>query len=144
MKKILIILLILSLLLSGCGSPANTPDTPTQEPVLNPTEETRIDIETDEALAPSEPTYNQQPMAAVSMPIVTDTLTADNGTVIAQLKHQNIHLFVQDQQIADMVIIDFLNRQDAHLSEAEQLKEQAKSVMSSCFSSAFLRNTPWA
>ena len=130
MKKLLIVLLILSVILSGCGVKINAPDAEGQSTGPSPTDETFTVIEKDEAVAPTEPVYAQQPMAAVSLPVITELTTAEDGMVVAQSRYQNIHLYVQDQQIADMVIIDFLNRLDTHTAAASALAEEAQQVYS--------------
>lgn len=68
----------------------------------------------------------QQPMFAVALPVVTDEHKADEGAVLLRSVYQNMELTVPDPEVADEVIIDFLNRIDPMTSEIDALLVQAK------------------
>lgn len=128
MKKILIFVLVLTLLLSGCQKPAEgTATEPTTEPItVMPTEDTSEDpteIETEAAPAVE---YNQQEMVSVSLPIETDVVTEESGNPIFTHKYQHMQLVTQDPAVADSIILDFLNRQDAYRSDVDALSQQAQ------------------
>lgn len=68
----------------------------------------------------------QQPMFAVALPVVTDEHKSDEDAVLLRSVYQNMELTVPDPEVADEVIIDFLNRIDPMTSESEALLAQAK------------------
>ena len=79
------------------------------------------------------PTYTQQietddTLVAVSVPAVTENTTDNNGTVLFQYTYQNMSLVLDKPQVADKIILDFLNRVDSTLTTAESTKEMAKSA----------------
>ncbi len=113
---ILAVLLVASL--SGCrkvpvATPSTTPTQTTAATEPAPTE-TQPEIMVD-----------QQPMAAISMPVVMEDKTTDDGTVIFSYVYQNITLTVPEPEVADAVIVDFLNRTDHH-ETADSLYAAAK------------------
>lgn len=108
MKKVLPLMLLICVLLCGCREivPAiEVTEEPTVVETVAPTEETQ----TTETL-PIEAVYTQLPMNAIALPIVTEK--NDNQDHI--FTYQNIYLFCQDQEVADRIILDFLNHQDDH------------------------------
>lgn len=68
----------------------------------------------------------QQPMFAVALPVMTQEHTAGDGTVLLRSVYQNMELTIPDPEIADKVIIDFLNRTDALTTVDDTLLTQAK------------------
>lgn len=102
MKKIIALLLTAVLLsgLVGCGR-----ETVQWDPTYN------IPINT-QATSPTNTQPQQLPMISVSLPVVTQDYTSDDGTVIYKHTSQNINLIVPDPEVADKVILDFLNRTD--------------------------------
>lgn len=123
MKRILVILLVLSLLLAGCGKapqmdaaePSGVTDPSTPAHPSEPAVE-------DDSMAPS---YTQQPMVAVSVPATTKYVTDDNGNVLFSHTRQNIHLTLQDPEVADKIIIDFLGRIEQTNVLADMIYKQA-------------------
>lgn len=108
MKKVLPLMLLICVLLCGCRE--NVPAIEvTEEPMVietvAPTEETQA-AET----LPIEEVYTQLPMNAIALPIVTEKNDNQDDT----FTYQNIYLFCQDQEVADRIILDFLNCQDNH------------------------------
>lgn len=67
----------------------------------------------------------QLPMYAISLPVVTETESATDGTTIFKHTYQNISLVIPEPEVADKIILDFLNITDLH-SEAEALKNTAE------------------
>lgn len=108
MKKFLLWMLILSLVASlmGCKVPAP----PATEPTTQASEPT-------ETTAPA-PVVLQSPMIAISLPMVTQTETGKTGDVIFYRTYQNISLTLPESEVADKIILDFLNRTD---TEADSL-----------------------
>ena len=132
MKKLYIFLILISLLLTGCTrKPDGTISTP-----IEPTEQSEIqetipaETESKESEPASEspsPTYTQLPMSAVSLPVTTKYHT-DGETVIYHYSYQNIYLTTQDQQVADAIIIDYLNRLDNSHAISSDLAEQVNAA----------------
>ena len=126
MKKTAI-LLILSLLfsLSACvQAPAPTqsttvPTVATTAPTTQPTV-----VTTEPAMVP----VTTAPLISVSLPTSTETVYANNGTEIFSYTFQNINLITQDGDVADLVIIDFLNRIDATRLTADRIYALAASA----------------
>lgn len=120
MKKATIYMLIFGLLLAFTGCKPATPPSDTQ-PSSVPTESVQ-----EETTLPSTPAIIQQkPMASVFVPFTTETTTAEDGTALFHYEYQSMSLTVQDPEIADRVIIDFLNRIDGTRSIAENMANRA-------------------
>ena len=129
MRKTIALLMLLSLLLqlAACSAqelPAQSTapadivsTTPSESPLI---EETTA--ATEQTLLP------QAPLVAVSLPTHTEAATAQDGTVIFNYTFQNISLITQDADVADLVIIDFLNRIDATRLTADRIHSLAKSA----------------
>lgn len=129
MKRILVLTIIISLILCGCAGNSTTTEAtiPTEKPTtaIEPTIESDIQTVPVEPLAPVEPVYTQQPMVAVSLPLSTEYTTSDDAHVY-HYTYQNMYLTLQDQQIADQIIVDYLNRVSANNSVSEELAAQAQ------------------
>lgn len=114
MKKNILLLLSLSLVLSlmGCAadkSPESTLSKP--EPSVTetqPTETTTL-INSD---------IDQLPMYTICLSPVTEEETAEDGTVVFRNCYQNISLIIPDPEVADKIILDFLNRTDSTDTQA--------------------------
>lgn len=113
MKRTFLISLTLFLIISLSACNQTIPD-PTTETQPQTTATTSVEF-----------VATQKPMAAVSLPFENDLRSADDGAVIFQYTHQNMRLILPDPEVADMVILDFLNRIDSHYPEAESLFEAA-------------------
>ena len=128
MKKLLILLTVFCLLFSGCGksgdATSNTLPPEISVPDTNQTPEQDLQ-EVPEGNA--EPVYSQQPMVAVSVPITTEYTTLDDN-LLYYYTYQNIYLTMQDQQVADTIIVDFLNRLDCNHADSKDLAELAHSA----------------
>lgn len=128
MKKILIIILLLTML-TGC--------TATQEPVqteaIIPTEvvaEEQVSETAPPAVSETEPEpeATQLPMVAVYMPMRVDSLTDDSGKLIYRSKTQSMQLTLRDPDVADKIIIDYLNRVDSHREGIESVKQASQNT----------------
>lgn len=102
MRRIISLLLtaVLLLGLAGCGR-----ETVYWDPTYN------ISIPT-QGTSPTETQPQQLPMVSVSMPVITQDYTTDDGAVVYRHTCQDISLIVPDPEVADKVILDFLNRTD--------------------------------
>lgn len=111
MKKIISVILCLGLLLSVCGcKEEQTPETePSSTPVTTAPEETEPSLpqETTEPM----PQY-QLPLLSVSIPLINETFRANDGTALLNYAYQDISLILEDHQVADAIVIDFLNLVD--------------------------------
>lgn len=65
------------------------------------------------------------PLLAVSLPVITQSETAEDGTVLFNYTFQNLSLVLPDPEVADNVIVDFLNRIDQTAFEAETIRTAA-------------------
>ena len=125
MKRILLYILVISFLLSGCTA--------------KHVDETAADLPTDGSAIQNEPisvipesttpVYMQQPMIAISMPLVTE-YTSNNDAVVYYYTYQDIYLSLQDQQVADTIIINFLNRLDQAHRVSQDLAQHASDTYS--------------
>lgn len=112
---ILAVLLILTI--SGCWKPViDYPQDVTT--LVNPTETS--------ATSEYYP-VSQIPMVAISLPVISETQSADDGTEIFRYAYQNISLIVPDPEVADKVIVDFLNRTDIQ-NDADEVLTAAKNA----------------
>lgn len=133
MKKLLC--LVLSILMtasfSGCKSvdqennstsSSATPETITIPYTSLPTSD---NTESSDSITPTQPSV-QIPMASVFVPLITENELADDGTIIFSHTYQNISLILQDPDIADKVILDFLRRMDTGNQSAQKIKIMAQ------------------
>ena len=125
MKRFLILLVCTVMVLTGCSPkqqsdsfvpsispdtvPAETNEMPQDEPVTEP-----VELEYTEILS-------------VSVPAFTETFARDDGTELFSYTAQNMQLLLPDEEIADKVILDFLNRVDTARSDAESVLAAAQS-----------------
>ena len=107
MKKGAIYLLVLAILLSicGCAMPSSSENTPSDK--------------NNQSISVQLPTFS------VCMPIITEATNSANGATIFISKFQDISLILPDPEIAERIIVDFLNRVDAAQSQAETIKVAA-------------------
>ena len=70
------------------------------------------------------------PLIAVSLPTQTQNEYHENGTVLFQYTFQHMSLVLHKPQVADKIILNFLNRVDSTTASAESTKEMAKSAYS--------------
>lgn len=72
------------------------------------------------------PDATQKPMLCLAVPIVTEEISADDGTVISKHIYQSISLTYPDAGIASSIMLDFMNRIDPEDSAAETVQQAAK------------------
>ena len=118
MKKLLCLFLCICLLLTLVGCRKKKNDTPD----LNAS----TDTTSGQPSAGSDEAGIADPMVAVSVPSVTeDTLSAD-GAVVFQYTYQHMSLMLNKPEVANKVILDFLNRVDSTKQAAEDTATMAK------------------
>lgn len=121
MKKQICFILALCLVitLSGCFRADNSPSQTPNNTTGNQETQTK----------PTEPNFNET-MVAVSVPTITDDTVAEDGTVICQYTYQHMSLVLHKPDVADKIILDFLNRVDTTTGSAEDIAEMAKQAYS--------------
>lgn len=133
MKKIISAILALVLLygLCGCSMPShnnNDSTSPKPESTYPST-----DPSTTPSSSPSDidtPSTQLAPMVSVSLPVTTLPGKADDGTVIFNYTYQEISLTLNDPDVAENIILDFMNRVDGTRVEADKIYENAKNEYS--------------
>ena len=121
MRRIIspILTLLLLLSLSACTRKPSMSPVPTQAVPPGAT------VPTTSNPAP----IQQQPMVAASLPLVEENLKADNGDILVKhVYNKSLELILPEQDIADAVIIDYLNRTDSWHTAAEELYTEAKTA----------------
>ena len=126
MKKLLCILFTFTLL-SGCVAhpqltpsettlPMNTDTTPAISNVPDSTETEPV------------PLFPQRPMVAVSMPLNIEIAQNDDGNVIFRSTKQSMQLTMRDPDVADKIILDYLNRVDVHSQAIDAVHDAAEAA----------------
>lgn len=122
MKKNLSILLCTAVLLClpACKDTDETVPTTTQA----------IAVTTSESTLPEETLPQVDlphiPVAAVTLTPTTEAEILPDGTVLFAYNYPTIHLSLPDGEMAETVMLDFLNRIDATGAQAQQVKEAAE------------------
>ena len=116
MKKFIIGIICFAMMYCICGCSLFT--TNMSDNSLSTTQPQNNTVETTEQIIepttqPEELPVAQAPMISVSVPITTETESAEDGTIIFKYSYQNISLILPDPDVADKIIIDFLNRIDS-------------------------------
>lgn len=125
-KSTLVLFLLLLLSLSACRQTPQNPSVMTEDPIQTQLPETNgPEQSADATVTPS--VVPQKPLAAVFVPSVTEKVCADDGTEIFAYTHQSMSLVLQEVEIADKIILDFLNRSDT-ASTAQQLLASARNA----------------
>jgi len=125
MKRLFLLLLCCSLVLSGCfGKPAQEALIPQVAPATVPVEPTGT-IPPEPATLPVEIEYTE--MLSVAVPTFTETFALEDGTELFNYTAQNMQLLLPDKEIADIVILSFLNRVDTARLDAEAVLNAAQS-----------------
>ena len=126
-RVLLVILLAVFSLLAACSLPGTTdPSTHPPDTTAAPPAESAAPTTTPTTEEPTQPLLPQGSLITVSLPVTTETVEAGDGTVIFTYSFQNISLISQDPDIADLVIIDFLNRIDAARFTADRICAMAR------------------
>lgn len=122
MKKIIALLLCVSIFAAtGC---AKEPTLTTTAPSTETTAPTPTDTQPTETTIPF--TSVDGPFLAFSAPFLKEDYHAEDGALLLTCTSQNISLILQDPQVADAVVIDFLNLTDYENASGKQLLADAK------------------
>lgn len=140
MKKMIAALMILMLLFSlvACRK-TEAPQTTTSSAV--PTAPTVVAPSSETTATEADFTVYQQPLSAISMPLVSEETYADDGTLIFSYRYQNVFPILQDSSVANAVSVDLLNRIDAYRSEAESIRNAAMQAYTALNWTPFFCNT---
>lgn len=117
MKRLIIALCII-LLLCGCTNTAK------------PNETASTTVTTENLIATeSTPLHNEpiQTLTCVSVPSTTEEFCLEDGTELFSYSYQHMDMIYQYPEIANKIILEFLNRVDRSQSQAKNILETAKS-----------------
>ena len=117
MKRVICTILIIGLVFSFLGCKKKKPN-PSEPPEGNSTPSSSVNTQDD----------FYKTMVAVSVPTVTDYTTHEDGTVLSKYTYQSMSLVLHKPQVADKIILDFLNRVDSTGASAKEIANQAKST----------------
>lgn len=124
MKSKILCLLCIALLLSGCIQ-TEIP----QEPL--PTQTEKLAENTETLPQPEEQdVYLTHELLAVSVPAFTEISQAEDGTELFSYTAQHMQLIFPDEDVAESVVLDFLNRVDTARSDAAAVMQAARSEYS--------------
>ena len=131
MKKLFVIIVVL-LLLTGCMP---QPQISTQQPTTEPTQnndpvvaETAPTQAQTEPPTEPEPEILQQPMIAVSLPVSVQTLNNSSEQPVYHSSRQSMQLTIRDPEVADVIILDFLNRVDSYTEAEDAIRQAAENA----------------
>ena len=113
MKKILILILCFLFLFSGCG---------TQQQEVIPAETLPFPTET----SATEPVSSDTVLYAVSVPAVKEIYQSEDGTELFSYTSQHMQLILPNEDVADNIVLDFLNRVDSTAKNAESVLTAAQ------------------
>ena len=120
MKKIVWVLLIILLVLSLVACLLWLKDKPRD--AQDSTDGTSVTQETINTTQIAE----DKTMVAVSVPAITEDTVADDGTILFQYTYQHMSLVHSKPDIADKIILNFLNRVDTTRAAAQSTADSAK------------------
>ncbi len=123
MKKYIAILLVLAMLFTLCACRKKKP-----EPTDSSVSSSDITTESQNTTEDTGDIIEFTDMVAVSVPAVTETAKASDGTVLFEYTYQNMSLVLNNEEVANKIILDFLNRVDTTKLPADSIKESAKSA----------------
>ena len=122
--------LFLALSLTFCTGCALLPSETTNNTTVDTSDQAETTQFTTEGSS-AEPVVLDGDLTAISVPVTTESVIAEDGTEIFRFSYQNISLTMSGQAAADQVIVDFLNRIDTQRSTAESILSSAKANYSS-------------
>ncbi len=119
MKRIISLILVICLVitLAGCRPKGK-----------NPAEQNNTDNNVTQSTLTETQWPENKNMVAVSVPAVTEDTVGDDGTLLFQYTYQHMSLVLNKPEVADKVILDFLNRVDSTRTTAETIANTAKTV----------------
>lgn len=134
MKQLLIPILCLALILSGCRANPNetTPNTDVTDvtaPISESTNATIAPTLPPVTVLPTEPSQFPQapqlPLTAISMPIIKDAQFSTDGTLLCHFRYQSVSFLHADAAIAEAVVVDLRSRIDREYALSNEIRQQA-------------------
>ena len=125
MKRFLVLLLCVIIVLAGCAQKPESDSLTPQTTLEAETTETTTIPQDDIATEPVD--FELTEILSVAVPVFTETFSLDDGTELFSYTAQNMQLLLPDEEIADKVILNFLNRIDAARFDAESVLKAAQS-----------------
>ena len=126
MKKIqcLVLALLMLFTLAACTStPAGSGDTTASTTAATDSSATS---NTETTIPDSDPGAPLQlPITAVSMPVITEQTTAEDGTVLFTHIYQDVALIAPDAETADKIVLNLLKKIDESASTAQNIRQMA-------------------
>ena len=127
MNKVIALSTVLSVLLTltACIT-QNTaqPEITQTQPEISTEATTQSTVETTSALTD----IQQLPMLSIALPVIKNTTTGEDGEEIFSHIYQNIALVTPDPEVADKIILDFLNKVDAISADVDARRDAALSA----------------
>ncbi len=127
MKKYISIILALALLFTLCAcrrkKPASTDSSTNSSSDTTESQDTNLDDDGE--------IIEFTDLVAVSVPAVTESTKAADGTVLFQYTYQNMSLVLNNEDVANKIILDFLNRVDTTRVPANSIGESAETAYKS-------------
>ena len=125
MKRFLILLLCSILILSGCANnQESAPTIPQNAPESTP--EIQVEPATEEVTEPVVTEEKNTHLLSVAVPASTEHYVAEDGTELFAYTAQHMELLLPNEEVADKVILDFLNRVDEGRLDAEGIMHAAQ------------------
>lgn len=125
MKKAIVLCLCLAVLMTGCAKkePIQSPieEIPSQSPV-QPEASQEVTV----GIIDNEQAEINSELISVSVPLICEQVNAEDGTELFAYQRQHMQLTFPNAEVAEKVILDFLNRVDATGEDAEFILEAAK------------------
>ena len=118
MKKVLILILCLLLFCSACRSDI-------ENPTIDPTPAHTDPLPTETIEQTDPPVVYSVPLIAVSMAVRE---YESGNPILMHYSYQDLHLTLEDPQVADAIAIDFLNAIDPESGAAAKLYKEASST----------------
>ncbi len=126
MKKLLLctVCVLAVLFCAACSFIVPDQTQQTSQPTTQATTEATVESTTP-------PTYDvtyRAPLAAISLPAISEQTLAEDGRLIFTYTYQDISLVIQEAEIAETIAIDFLNRTDFANTAAHTVAQAAQTA----------------
>lgn len=122
MKRLFTTVLIIALCIGlfGCRSvqPIDTAPNNISSPSTPPTTEVETENRNPEEIP-------QKPLYSISLPVITQSESANDGNEIFRYVYQNVTLIGPEQEVVDKIILDLLNRIDQTTATADSVLSAA-------------------
>ncbi len=126
MKRVFSVFLVLVLLIASTG--CSRKDSVSPQTTSSHLQTTTLSSESLDSTQNTSSTsvISQNSMSAVSVPMLTQTLKSKDGIELFTYTYPSMSLVLQDAEVADKIILDFLNRVDSTGTTASSLQIMAE------------------